>query len=368
MNPDLLPQWWDPHSCQPYKLAPGDKPRTGRENLAEYARVGATLLAAGPAVAMRYALPGAPRPRPSPIDFVGLSITPDAEHDDAIEDLVAELGVRRLLFRVPCWEAGELDRYHALLERFPKHDFLVNILQSRESVTDSARWQRQVHDIAAALAPRVGAFQVGNAFNRSKWGCRHSGDALDLTDRAIEALAGIANIEIAASSVIDFEPLVTLRTLVNFRHHHYDACAAQLYVNRRGSPRGRQYGVFDLARKIRLIDAMLSVSNRCDRRLWITETNWPLLDTKPYTPNSGHPRSTVNEDTQAAYLTDYYRIAWESGRVERVYWWQLVNPGYGLVDHRGGRLRKMPSFHAFKSLLQGALADSLEAGEIRRSC
>jgi hypothetical protein len=34
-----------------------------------------------------------------------------------------------------------------------------------------------------------------------------------------------------------------------------------------------------------------------------------------------------------------------------VYWWQLINPGYGLVDHRGGGLRKMLSFYAFKRLL-----------------
>ncbi len=355
MNPDRLPDWWDPYSCQPYKLPAEHKARAARGNLAEYARVGATLFAAGPLVAARYFLPGTPPPRPRAVDFVGLSVTPDDTYDDAIADLVAELGVRRLLFRVPCWEADALERYHAMLERFPSHDFLVNILQSRDSVADPARWQRQVNDIGRALAPRVSAFQVGNAFNRSKWGCRHSGDALDLTDRAAEALADIDGIEIAGSSVIDFEPLVALRTLVNFRPHHLDACAAQLYVNRRGSPRGRQYGVFDLERKIRLADAMLAVSNRCARRLWITETNWPLLDTRPYTPNSGHPRSTVDEATQAAYLTDYYRIAWQGGRVERVYWWQLINPGYGLVDHRGGRLRKMPSYDAFKRLFEGDL-------------
>ena len=86
-------------------------------------------------------------------------------------------------------------------------------------------------------------------------------------------------------------------------------------------------------------------------RLWITETNWPLLNTAPYTPNSGHPRSTVDEKTQAKFLTDYYHIAYATGLVERVYWWQLINPGYGLVDHRGANLRRMPSFYAFRKLL-----------------
>ena len=96
---------------------------------------------------------------------------------------------------------------------------------------------------------------------------------------------------------------------------------------------------------------MTRLSRKCENKLWITETNWPLLGTKPYTPNSGLPRSTVDEKTQAQYLKDYYTIAYKSGCVERVYWWQLVNPGYGLVDHRRGRVRRMPSFYAFSKLL-----------------
>lgn len=354
MNPERLPPWWDPYSCQPRKLAAEDKPRVRVSNIVEYLKVAATAAAAGPVVAARYFAPRRTS-RPAPADFVALSVTPDDALDDAIADMVAELGVRRLLYRVPCWEWDDLDRYLAFMERLPGCDFTVNILQHRDSVADPDTWQRQVHAIAAALSPRASAFQVGNAVNRSKWGCRHTGDALRLTDHAVAALDDIPGITVAASSVIDFEPLVTLRTLVNFHRQRYDVCAAELYVNRRGSPYNRQFGLFDLERKIRLIAAMSAVSTTGARRLWITETNWPLLDTKPYTPNSGHPRSTVDEATQARYLTEYYRIAWRTGLVERVYWWQLVNPGYGLVDHRGGTLRKMPSYRAFADLLRGSL-------------
>ena len=354
MNPERLPPWWDPYSCQPRKLAAGDKPRVRVSNIVEYLKVAATAAAASPAVAARYFAP-LRAARPAPADFVGLSVTPDDALDDAVVDMVAELGVRRLLYRVPCWESDDLDRYLEFMERFPDCDFTVNILQHRDSIADPHTWQRQVHEIAAALAPRVGAFQVGNAVNRSKWGCRHTGDALRLTDHALAALEGIDGVTVAASSVIDFEPLVTLRTLVNFHRQQYDVCAAELYVNRRGSPYNRQFGLFDLERKIRLIAAMAAVSTTGARRLWITETNWPLLDTKPYTPNSGHPRSTVDEATQARYLTEYYRIAWRTGLVECVYWWQLVNPGYGLVDHRDGTLRKLPSYRAFAALLEGGL-------------
>mgnify|MGYP000855373273 FL=1 len=152
--------------------------------------------------------------------------------------------------------------------------------------------------------------------------------------------------------MIDFEPLSTLRTLFNFHQYQLDACSALLYVNRRGSPYAKQFGLFDLEKKIRIVAALVALSNRCDHRLWITEVNWPLLNTKPYPPNSGHPRSTVDEETQAQYLTEYCEIARQTGLVDRVYWWQLINPGYGLVDHRGDELRKMPSFYAFKRLLE----------------
>jgi len=128
-----------------------------------------------------------------------------------------------------------------------------------------------------------------------------------------------------------------------------------MYVNRRHSPYGTQYGIFDLKNKLRLTKAMIRLSNRSKNKLWITETNWPLLNTKPYTPNSGNPTRTVDEATQAEYLKLYYQIAYQSGWVERVYWWQLINPGYGLVDHRDGSLRKLPSYTAFKQLLDGEL-------------
>jgi hypothetical protein len=43
--------------------------------------------------------------------------------------------------------------------------------------------------------------------------------------------------------------------------------------------------------------------------------------------------------------------------VERVYWWQLVAPGYGLIDSRGMAWRRRPSFFALKtmvSILEGS--------------
>lgn len=348
------PSWWDSYSDQPRKLPAARKPRLAAANLVEYGKVGGTAIACLPVILWRYhTLRPTPAP-PPPEQFVGLSVSP-GEHDSAVADMVADLGVGQLLVRVPVWDLGRVDRYLRFTERFPHCRFVVNVLQNRASVLDPDGWASHLREIFTRFGPLAEAFQVGNASNRTKWGCAHSGEYLRLLEIADAVRREFPGLRLAGSSVIDFEPLVTLRTLVNGRRYQLDACAAQLYVNRRGSPTGKQYGFFDLARKIRLIAAILSLSGHCSPHLWITETNWPLLDTKPWTPNSGNPRSTVDEPTQAEYLTQYFRIAYQSGLVDRVYWWQLIAPGYGLVDHRGGRLRRHPSYTAFRELLRGGL-------------
>jgi hypothetical protein len=270
--------------------------------------------------------------------------------------MVDDLGVRKLLIRIPSWDVQNLDFYLDFIQTYPEHEFLVNVLQSRDSVTQPDHWQQQVREIIASTRDYAAGYWIGNAINRTKWGCRHTGDYFLLQERVEELRSEFENLTLLGSSIIDFEPLLSWRTLWNWRRYRLDGNAALLYVNRRHSPYGTQYGIFDLENKLRLAKAMTSLSNRCADSLWITETNWPLLDTKPYTPNSGNPTRTVDEDTQAEYLKLYYQIAWQTGWVERVYWWQLINPGYGLVDHRGGQLRRMPSYYALKEIISGELS------------
>jgi len=348
------PSWWDPHSDQPFKLARSEKRRLKAANLNEYLRTALCALGSMPTIAWHYARPKRTAPL-NPRDFVGLGISPDHGSHQAVSDLVEELGVQNLLLRVPSWHADKLDYYLDFAGRFKRHNLLINILQSRQSVLNPSEWLETVDRVIDAFFPLTTTFQIGNAINRSKWGCRHTGEYLQLLKGVDDLRIRRPDLVLGGSSVIDFEPLATIRTLINGCRYHLDACTSALYVNRRGSPYSHQYWFFDLERKIRLIRAITEASNRCAARVWVTETNWPLLDTKPYTPNSGLPRSTVDEATQAKYLTDYYRIAYRTGLVERVYWWQLINPGYGLVDHRHNVIRKMPSFNAFAKLLAGDL-------------
>lgn len=352
------PEWWDPYSCQPYKMRDEDKPRSGLGNILEYAKVTGTNLLGLPAILMQY-LALSKKPAGSAADqFVGLSVMPDPEYQHAIQEMIAELGVKQLLLRIPSWDVAALDDYVRFMELFPDQEFVVNILQSRNSPRDLPEWQQQNRAIISACQEKTRTFWIGNAINRTKWGCAHTGDYLNLQESVEELRAEFMGLKLLGSSIIDFEPLLSWRTLWNWRQYRLDANAALLYVNRRHSPYGTQYGIFDLENKLRLAKAMTRLSNRCDDSLWITETNWPLLDTKPYTPNSGNPTRTVDEETQAKYLKLYYQIAWQTGWVDRVYWWQLINPGYGLVDHRQGDLRKMPSYFALQEIIAGELSES----------
>lgn len=334
-----------------------EKPRSGVGNVLEYAKVAASNLLGLPAIAAKYLMLKPSCSGHAAGEFIGLSVMPDKEYQSAIQEMVIELGVQQLLLRIPSWDVDDLATYVDFMQHFPEQNFVVNILQSRDSVSDIKGWQDQVRRIIEGAEGITTTFWIGNAINRTKWGCAHTGDYLRLQEAVEELRSEFIGVKLLGGSIIDFEPLLTWRTLWNLRKYRLDGNAALLYVNRRHSPYGTQYGVFDLENKLRLAKAMTALSNRSANRLWITETNWPLLNTKPYTPNSGNPTRTVDEATQADYLKLYYQIAWQTGWVERVYWWQLINPGYGLVDHREGQLRKMPSYYALKDLLAGQLSD-----------
>ena len=183
-------------------------------------------------------------------ELAGIGINSDPRWINAHIEFVEEIGVRHLLLRAPVWQLDRLDSIATLMEKFPRHEFVINILQCRESIQKPELWRKQISQIVETLSPQCRTFKIGNAVNRTKWGCRHSGDALKMFKIADEIRSQFRDIRILGSSVIDFEPLVTLRTLFNFANFHYDGCAALLYINRRGSAYGKQYGYFDLERKL----------------------------------------------------------------------------------------------------------------------
>lgn len=149
------------------------------------------------------------------------------------------------------------------------------------------------------------------------------------------------------SGVIDFEYHYSVRTLFNFYRVHYDKFSSLLYVDRRGAPENTQMGL-DLSKKIKLLYAIMSLSDKTANKLIITESNWPRSNTAPYAPTS--EKECVDEDDYAAFMVRYYLLALGTGMVESVYWHQLIAPGYGLIDNREG-IKKYRAFEAYKSML-----------------
>ena len=326
----------------------------------EYLATAATALAAAPLVAAGWAAgPAAQSGAPSR-DFLGVAATCsfDTGRDREQLALLRGLGVKRVLIRAPIWERkrlAQLVEFAAGIRTITGERVAVAVLQNRAAVSCPPRWRADLASIFGALGPHAEAFQVLQAPNRTKWGCYHLGDALDLLEGAERVRRHFPDVRLAGPAVIDFEPAPLLRLLFNRRRFALDVATALLYVDRRGAPENTQYGIFDLANKVRFTAAACRASPRVARGapLWLTEINWPLLGTDIWTPTSDE--ECVDEDTAADFLERSYRLAWATGQCARMYWWQLTAPGYGLVDARDG-LRPRPAYHRLAKLLAQATA------------
>jgi hypothetical protein len=230
-------------------------------------------------------------------------------------------------------------------------------------VRDRRRWRAAIEELGERFAPHGARFQIGQAINRSKWGVWCYGEYLELAAEAAEILRRRSGVELAGPAVIDFEAHATA-AVVNRRHPtlRFDALASLLYVDRRGAPENRQLG-YDTVDKVTLLAAIAETSRLVtSRRHWITEVNWPLAE-GPHSP-AGR-KVAVDEAMQADFLTRFYLLALGSGYVERVFWWQLVARGYGLLDPGdGGALRRRPAYHALATLAREVPPGSLCHGAL----
>ncbi len=292
-------------------------------------------------------------------EFFAMSINLDKEPEKSVA-LVEELGVDNLLIRLPLWEMDKLDAYVQFVEKFKEKDILINILQDRENIENLSLFKTNITKIFQAF-PQIKKFQIGNAINRKKWGFFTIKEYLHFYQVAQQVRdAHYHDKQLLGSSVIDFEYHYTIRSLFNLFSLKYDIFTSLLYVDRRGSPEATQMG-FDLKKKINLLWAIMILSPKTKNRLFITETNWPLTHTAPYAPTS--EKECVSPKEYALYMVQYYLIALSTRQVERVYWHQLIAPGYGLVDNRVG-MKKYPAFLAFKTMVDLLKESSLEESNL----
>ncbi len=353
---------WDPLSDQPHQHAGRlDKLRVRTADAGAHAVEAATVAAALPRIWRRYRELRRGLHR-SPVEFSGLGVCvrPWPEAPETLLALIDELGARHVLLRLHPWEedhAAEEELARQLHARGCELTFALP--QNRELVRDPARWRRALEEIAPRFLPYGRRFQIGQAINRSKWGVWNLREYALLARTAEEVLRPQEGVELLGPAVIDFEYHVTAAVLNQRRAgFRFDAASALLYVDRRGAPENRQAG-FDTAAKVLLLAAIAQTSRNAAGRCWITEVNWPLKE-GPHSP-AGRDVA-VDEETQADYLVRYYLLALGTGAVERVFWWQVVAKGYGLVDPTDpSNPRRRPSFHALKTLIRELDGARLEA-------
>jgi len=276
-----------------------------------------------------------------------LSLSPAEGRDEDVVTLFLETGIRQALVRIPSWEKDQILRYAEFVDLLLSRgvEVTLSLLQRRDDVLDLPRWEDFLEMIFGHFKRRCSFFEIGHAWNRTKWGVWNYKEYLGLARPAFE-LGRKYNVQLVGPAVIDFEFHLYSPVL---KEVAFDKVSSLLYVDRVGAPENKQFG-WDTSAKIALLKAAADVSTQERRGLWITEFNWPLEGTGKYSPASGKPN--VTEEEQANFLVRYCILALASGFVERVYWWQLVAPGYGLIDSREKTWRRRPSYAALKMMVQ----------------
>jgi hypothetical protein len=292
-------------------------------------------------------MPFTPRRLISGEHFFGMGINLDKE-PNTTPYLLDELGVKKLLIRIPLWEMDRLSEYITFIRSFSGKEITVALLQDREHITSADMSRDHFIQIFEALEGVCSTYIIGSTINRAKWGFFSVNEYLDFYAVAYTLKkTRFRHLKLIGSQVIDFEYHFSAHTLFNLKRIRFDAIGSLLYVDRRGAPENTQMG-FSLIGKIKLLHALISLSPKTSNELIITETNWPIKNTAPYAPTSEH--ECVSEEDYSDYLVRYHLLAFASQKVSCVYWHQLIAPGYGLIDNREG-IRKRSAFEAYKVML-----------------
>lgn len=356
---------WDALSDQPHQHASRlERLRVRIADSGVHARETAAALGALPRAWRRYR---EIRERPglkTPWQGLGVALRPWPRDPDALLEALDGLGVRNVLLRLHPWQERHGAEAELARELAAKgYDLTFALPQTRELVLDLVRWRDAVQEIFSTFRHCGHRYQLGQAINRSKWGVWNFGEFVELAETAAEILRADPDVRLLGPGVIDFEPHA-LAAALNMRGcPRFDIVSALLYVDRRGAPENRQLG-FDAAGKTALMRAIGETARSGSDRFWVTEVNWPLWE-GPHSP-AGRDVA-VDEETQADYLVRYAVALLAPGLAERVYWWQLVARGYGLIDPgEEDDFRRRPSWSALKTLaenLDGTMFDGrMDAG------
>ena len=283
-------------------------------------------------------------------DFFGIGINLDKGKEQL--EILKELKLTNINIRFPVSEIDNIDKYIDFVSGFKEYKILITVLQNRENIENLELFQKNIYLIFEKFSEiGIVEFQIGNAINRSKWGFFSISEYLKFYQIAFQVRNQyFPNIKLIGSSVIDFEFYNTIHTLFNFKKIYFDSVSSLLYVDRRGQPENTQSIFFNLENKIKLLFQIVETSSKTSNSIYITETNYPISDTEPYTPTSQF--ETVSLTEYSNFMVRYFLISIATQKVEKVFWHQLISAGYGLIDNRGKSLKKYPAFQSLKILLE----------------
>lgn len=258
--------------------------------------------------------------------FVRLYFHLGAEHLE-----VAASAIQRL------WEAG--------------HAVGVGLIQSRQAVIDPDAWQVFMSNALERVHPYIHCVEIGHAVNRVKWGLWNLQEMAALWNGVTALKAQYPDLTFIGPAVNDFE-FQYYPALLDAHGTAVDALSCHLYVDRRGAPENAQNG-FTTLEKVLTGKAIAQAYGKAG--FYITEVNWPLENTGLYSPLAGayqHQQQRpsklhVSEHDSAAYMIRYALITLCSGTTERLWWWRLTHPGFGLIDNKEG-WRERPGWKALK--------------------
>lgn len=287
-------------------------------------------------------------------EFIGLGVNLDKDDkNNTQQELIEELGVKNLIIRVPLWDIQNLDSYVEFTKSFNRlssKNIVLNLMQDRAHIENKELLKKDLELIFSKFSSFVNEYQIGTTINRAKWGFFAVKEYLEFY-KVVQDLRDekFKNLTLIGPSTIDFEYYYNVRAMFNFYNIKYDKLSSLLYVDRRGAPSNTQYGFFDTKNKIDLLYCLCKLSSKTSDKIYITEVNWPLSNTAPYAPTS--EKECVSNEEYSKYMIEYLEIAKKSKKIEKVFWHQLIAPGYGLVDNRDGKIVKLPQFYALKELL-----------------
>lgn len=354
---------WDKYSDQPYILKRENKKALRKGHGLDYLKLIATNLIYFPYLFLKFLIKPVgsissntnsnkmfDKIEPTNhIYFYGLCVNLDKEETQY--ELVEELGVKSLQIRVFLNDIKNINNYVNFAKGFGEDKkILITIIQDKEHIENPELLKQDISTIFTKFKGVATEFQVGNTINRIKWSFVTMEEYLAFYE-TIQKIRdeSFPTIKLIGSSVIDFEYHFSIRTLFNGFKVHYDKFSTLLYVDRRGSPYSTQMGIFNFKNKIEFLDTIVRSSNKSNNSIYITEANWPLSGTAPYAPTS--EKECISEALYSQYMKEYFDIALKTEKIEKIFWHQLIAPGYGLVDNRDKKLRKTEAFYTFKKLI-----------------